>query len=75
MIALVLVMSLVVFVMAAVIMSSSVFDLSKFSPVTSTVEINRETPDSVLADEFNKGNIDREIYEMFVAEKMDLKLI
>jgi hypothetical protein len=75
MIALVLIMSLVVLAMTASIMSSSAFDLSKLRPVSSNVAINRETPDSVLAEEFCKGNIDREIYEMFVAEKMDLKII
>jgi hypothetical protein len=75
MIALVIVMSLAVVVMTTAIMSSSVFDLSNLGTVSSKILINGETPDAVLAVELRKGNIDKEVYEIFVAEKMDLKLI
>jgi hypothetical protein len=75
MIALVMIMSLVFVAIIASALSSSVFDLSKLGTVTSEIAINRDTPDAMLADEFCKGNIDRDMYEMFVAEKMDLKLI
>jgi hypothetical protein len=75
MITLVIVMSLAAVVLATTIMSSSVFDLSNLGSVSSKVLINGETPDAVLADELSKGNIDKEVYEIFVAEKMDLKLI
>jgi len=61
--------------MAAAFASSNIFDLTKLGPVSNTIEINRETPDAVLADQMCKGNISREAYELFVAEKLDLKLI
>ena len=61
--------------MIAVFASLSIYDLTKLGPVSNTIEINRETPDAVLADEMCKGNIDRDAYELFVAEKLDLKLI
>lgn len=68
-------MSLLVISMIAAFESSSVFDLTKLGPVSNTIEINRETPNAILADELCRGNIDRDAYEMFVAEKLDLKLI
>lgn len=68
-------MSLLVISMIAAFESSSVFDLTKLGPVSNTIEINRETPNAILADELRRGNIDRDAYEMFVAEKLDLKLI
>jgi hypothetical protein len=60
---------------AAAYTSSNIFDLTKLGPVSNTIEINRETPDAILADQMCKGNISRETYELFVAEKLDLKLI
>jgi hypothetical protein len=74
MVTLVVIMALLLLGMAAVINSSSAFDLSKVRPISNSVEINRETPDAVLADELCKGNIDHDMYVMFVAEKMDLKV-
>jgi hypothetical protein len=74
MVTLVIIMSLLLLGMAVVINSSSAFDLSKVRPISNSVEINRETPDAVLADELCKGNIDHDTYVMFVAEKMDLKV-
>ena len=75
MITLLVILSLLVISMAAAFASSNTFDLTKLGPVSNTIEINRETPDAVLADQMCKGNISREAYELFVAEKLDLKLI
>jgi hypothetical protein len=75
MIILVVIASLLIISMIAFAASLSVYDLTKIGPISNTIEINRETPDAVLADEMCKGNIGREAYEMFVAEKLDLKLI
>lgn len=75
MITLLVILSLLVISLAAAFASSSSFDLTKLGPVSNTIEINRETPDAILADQMCKGNISRDAYEMFVAEKLDLKLI
>ena len=75
MITLLVILSLLVISLAAAYVSSSSFDLTKLGPVSNTIEINRETPDAILADQMCKGNISRDAYEMFVAEKLDLKLI
>jgi hypothetical protein len=68
-------MSLMVISLFAAFASSSIFDLKNFGPVSNTFEINRETPDTVLANEMCKGNISRDVYEMLVAEKLGMKLI
>jgi hypothetical protein len=75
MITLLVIMSLLVISLAAAFASSNIYDLTKLGPVSNTIEINRETPDAILAEQMCKGNISRDTYELFVAEKLDLKLI
>lgn len=75
MITLLVLLSLMVIGFAIAYTTSNIFDLAKFGPVSNTIEINRETPDAILADQMCKGNISRDAFELFVAEKLDLKLI
>ena len=75
MITLLIISSIMAISMMAAFASSNIFDLKNFGPVSNTIEINRETPDAILANEMCKGNISRDVYEMFVAEKLGLKLM
>ena len=57
-----------------VIASKNPFDLSQLGLMSANHEIDVETPKQLLADELCVGNINRDVYEMMVAEKYDLPL-
>ena len=68
-------MSLMVISIFAAFALSNIFDERAFGPVSNTIKINRDTPEAVLAGEICKGNLSRDAYEMFVAEKYSPKMI
>ena len=68
------ILALLVISLSVAFANSNIFDPREFGPISNTIEINRETPDAMLADQLCKGNISRETYEIFVAEKLSLKL-
>ncbi len=75
MITIIILMSLAIISIFAAFASSSIFDKRDFGPVSNTIELNRDTPEAVLANEVCKGNLSRDAYEIFVAEKYSPKLI
>jgi hypothetical protein len=66
--------SLLTVALYAVVMSEGTFKLSQIGSINSRVAISGETPNAVLAEQLRMGNIDREVYEMLVSEKLGVKL-
>jgi hypothetical protein len=55
-------------------LSSKGNDLSNMSVIASDVKLNKETPIGVLKEQLQKGNINREVYEIFASEKYGLNI-
>jgi len=55
-------------------LSSKDIDSSKMSVIASEVKLNKETPTGVLKEQLQKGNINREVYEIFASEKYGLNI-
>jgi len=55
-------------------LSEGTFVTSQLGSISSDVEISEETPKSVLAEQLQRGNINREVYEIFVSEKFGTRL-
>lgn len=66
--------ALMTIVLFAAVMSEGTIKLSQIGYVSSDMEISNETPKAVLADQLRMGNINREMYEMLVSEKLGVKL-
>ena len=67
----------VVLLAAAIIvmgLSSKGNDSSIMSVIASEVKLNKETPTGVLKEQLQKGNINREVYEIFASEKYGLNI-
>ena len=66
--------SLLTVALYAAVMSEGTFKLSQLGSIKSDEEISEETPKAVLAEQLRMGNINREVYELFVSEKFGVKL-
>lgn len=66
--------SLLVAALYATVMSEGTFKLSQLGSFSSDIAISRETPKAMLAEQLRMGNIDREVYEMLVSEKLGVRL-
>ena len=66
--------SLLMVALYAAVMSEGTFKLSQLGSINSRFSISNETPKAVLAEQLRMGNIDREVYELFVSEKFGVKL-
>jgi hypothetical protein len=55
-------------------LSEGTFVASQLGSISSDVEINEETPKSVLAEQLQRGDINREVYEIFTSEKFGTRL-
>ena len=55
-------------------LSEGTFVASQLGSISSDVEISEETPKSVLAEQLQRGDINREVYEIFTSEKFGTRL-
>jgi hypothetical protein len=55
-------------------LSEGTFVASQLGSISSDVEISEETPKGVLAEQLQRGDINREVYEIFTSEKFGTRL-
>ena len=55
-------------------LSSKGVGSSNMSAIASEVKLNKETPTGVLKEQLQKGNINREVYEIFASERYGLNI-
>ena len=66
--------ALLIAILLALVFSDNTFDLNQINSIASEVELNADTPKGVLKEQLRKGNINREVYEMYVSEKLGLNI-
>ena len=74
MLTIIVLISLAAVSMLAYGLSEGTFVASQLGSISSDVEISKETPKGVLAEQLQRGNINREVYEIFTSEKFGTRL-
>jgi len=66
--------ALLIAILFAFVFSDNTFDLEQINSIASEVKLSADTPQGVLKEQLRKGNIDRDVYEMYVSEKLGLDI-
>ena len=66
--------ALLIAILLAFVFSDNTFDLNQINSIASEVELSADTPQGVLKEQLRKGNINREVYEMYVSEKLGVEI-
>lgn len=66
--------ALLIAILLALVFSDNTFDLNQINTIVSEVKLNADTPVSALKEQLRKGNINREVYEMYVSEKLGVDI-
>jgi uncharacterized membrane protein len=74
MVATITISALLIAILLAFVFSDNTFDLNQINSIASEVELSADTPQGVLKEQLRKGNINREVYEMYVSEKLGVEI-
>ena len=74
MIAIVIVSAILTIALVGQVLSENTFDLTQINSISSEVELDSRTPQAVLKEQLRKGNINRNVYEMLISEKLGLNI-